>query len=145
MLLADSNYWLALALSKHSFHADARRWLARKGGGEKIAYCRLTQLTFLRLITTSAVTLPYDSAPMTNEKAWSMYEAFAGHKRITFIDEPPKIVTHWARLAATVTASPKLWMDSYLAAFAIAGGYRLLTADAAFRQFNELKLVMLSS
>lgn len=145
MLLADSNYWLALALSSHPFHADARRWLARKGGGEKIAFCRLTQLTFLRLITTSAVTLPYDSAPMTNEMAWSMYDSFARHKRVAFVDEPRNFVAHWSLLAARPTTSPKLWMDSYLAAFAIAGRHRLLTADAGFRQFDGLKLVMLES
>jgi predicted nucleic acid-binding protein len=29
MPLADSNIWLALALSKHQFHAAARTWLAK--------------------------------------------------------------------------------------------------------------------
>ncbi len=29
MLLADSNIWLALALSKHEFHSAAQGWLLK--------------------------------------------------------------------------------------------------------------------
>jgi predicted nucleic acid-binding protein len=35
-------------------------------------------------------------------------------------------------------------MDAYLAAFAIAGGHRLLAFDRDFRQFEGLDLVLLS-
>ncbi len=45
----------------------------------------------------------------------------------------------------TGTASPKLWMDAYMAAFARASGYRLVTTDAAFAQFDGLDLVLLDS
>jgi hypothetical protein len=31
-------------------------------------------------------------------------------------------------------------MDSYLAAFAVAGGYRMVTIDGAYRQFRGLDL-----
>ena len=34
-------------------------------------------------------------------------------------------------------------MDAYLAAFALAGGYRMVTTDAAFKQFRELDLELL--
>jgi predicted nucleic acid-binding protein len=34
-------------------------------------------------------------------------------------------------------------MDAYLAAFALAGGYRMVTTDTAFRQFSVLDLVLL--
>jgi predicted nucleic acid-binding protein len=51
----------------------------------------------------------------------------------------------WRQLAARDAASPKRWMDAYLAAFAQAGGYRLVTTDAAFRQFAGLDLVLLGS
>ena len=49
----------------------------------------------------------------------------------------------WKDLAARGTASPKLWMDAYLAAFALAGEYRLVTTDAAYRQFKGLDLLVL--
>ncbi len=41
------------------------------------------------------------------------------------------------------TASPKIWMDAYLAAFALAGGYQMVTTDAAFKQFRGLDLLLL--
>jgi predicted nucleic acid-binding protein len=34
-------------------------------------------------------------------------------------------------------------MDAYLAAFARAGGHRLVTTDRAFRQFSGVDLVLL--
>lgn len=51
-------------------------------------------------------------------------------------DEPVELEPVWKKLALRETASPKLWMDAYLAAFALAGRYRMVTTDAAFRQFQ---------
>jgi predicted nucleic acid-binding protein len=51
----------------------------------------------------------------------------------------------WQQFAVRDAASPKLWMDAYLTAFAQAGGYRLVTTDAAFKQFAGLDLVLLGS
>jgi predicted nucleic acid-binding protein len=36
-------------------------------------------------------------------------------------------------------------MDAYLAAFALAGGYGLVTTDVAFRQFGGLELQVLAT
>ena len=49
----------------------------------------------------------------------------------------------WKQLAARGTASPKLWMDAYIAVFALAGRYSMVTTDAAFRQFRGLDLLIL--
>lgn len=45
------------------------------------------------------------------------------------------------------THSPKIWMDAYLAAFAIAGGLRMVTLDGDFKAFvpQGLDLVLLRS
>lgn len=40
--------------------------------------------------------------------------------------------------------SPKLWMDAYLAAIAITGGFQLLTTDQGFKQFAGLDLILLT-
>jgi predicted nucleic acid-binding protein len=34
-------------------------------------------------------------------------------------------------------------MDAYLAAFALAGGYAMVTTDSAFRQFSDVNLLLL--
>jgi hypothetical protein len=43
MLLADSNVWLALALSKHIFHPPVRASFARLKPPEAVLFCRSTQ------------------------------------------------------------------------------------------------------
>ena len=143
MLLADSNIWLALALSKHIFHRSVRGWLARRPARDPLAFCRFTQLTFLRLITTSAVMGQYGIPPLSNAAAWSVYERFRANKRISVVGEPTGLDQQWGDLAGRPTASPKLWMDAYLAAFAITGRHRLVTTDAAFRQFADLDVLVL--
>lgn len=144
MNLCDANIWLALALSRHVHHGKARRWLQSVAEPHSVFFCRATQQTLLRLLTNSSVLAPYGNPPLTNAHAWKAYEAFAADDRIALrIDEPPQLESRWEQLAARDTASPKLWMDAYLAAFAITGGLRLVTTDIAFRQFAGLDHLVL--
>jgi toxin-antitoxin system PIN domain toxin len=109
-----------------------------------VLFCRATQQAFLRLLSNAAVLAPYGNPPLTNHEAWSAYQALLADDRIVLrTEEPPGIESRWKALAARDTASPKLWMDAYLAAFAITGRHRLVTNDAAFRQFEGLDLVLL--
>jgi toxin-antitoxin system PIN domain toxin len=144
MILPDSNVWLALALSKHEFHATVRTWLGEQKSSESVLFCRSTQQSFLRLLTTSAVLAPYGVPPLSNKKAWSVYEGYLADGRISWVDEPNGVDAHLTKFAGISKASPKLWMDAYLAAFAVAGKYQLVTIDMAFKQFKELDLVLLS-
>jgi len=41
-------------------------------------------------------------------------------------------------------ALPKVWMDAFLAAFAMTGGYQLVTTDRAFKQFKGLDVLVLT-
>lgn len=143
MQLADSNVWLAFALSKHEFHAAARNWLARQGPGEAL-FCRATHQTFLRLLTTKAVLAPYRTPPLSNKAAWSVYESLRADERIGWADEPDGLESAWKKFAGVSSASPKLWMDAYLAAFADAGGHELVTTDKAFKQFKGLQVLLLA-
>lgn len=144
MILCDSNVWLALALSKHSHHTTARQWLETIDAHASVLFCRATQQTFLWLLSNATVLGAYGNPPLTNRQAWSAYEALLKDDRIAFrSDEPAGLELPWKELAARGTASPKLWMDAYLAAFALTGRYRMVTTDAAFRQFRELDLLVL--
>lgn len=86
---------------------------------------------------------PYGVLPLTNEEAWHVYDRLAAGARIGSAFEPRGIEEQWKRLASGATASPKLWMDAYLAVFALAGRHQLVTNDAAFRQFAGLDLMVL--
>jgi len=142
--LCDANVWLALALSRHVHHRTARRWFEAVAKPRTILFCRATQQTLLRLLTNASVLAPYGNPPLTNAQAWRAYEAFVADDRVTLrIDEPPHLESRWKRFAARDTASPKLWMDAYLAAFAITAGLRLVTTDIAFQQFAGLDHLVL--
>lgn len=136
MLLADTKIWLALAISKHQFHAAARTWISGVKTTQKVAFCRATQQSFLRLLTTHAVMAPYGIPPLTNQEAWDAYKEFLSDPRITWVSEPKGMNAAWKQFAARPISSPKLWMDAYLAAFALSRGDQLVTTDKAFSQFT---------
>jgi uncharacterized protein len=142
--LCDTNVWLALALSGHIHHAAARNWLETIDEPESIRFCRATQQSLLRLLTNAAVLAPYGNPPLTNEQAWAAYEAFAADDRVALqAAEPAGLESRWKKLAVRGTASPKLWMDAYLAAFALTSGCRMVTTDRDFRQFADLDVMLL--
>ena len=143
--LGDSSVWVALALEPHVHHEVARDWLDGVDETGSVLFCRATQQSFLRLVTTSALMAPHGIAPLTNEDAWAAYEALLADPRLSLRDEPKGLDPLWRRFASRPAPSPKLWMDAYLAAFALAGGYGLVTTDRGFRQFTGLELVLLQS
>jgi uncharacterized protein len=144
-MLCDSNVWLALALFDHVHHDAARDWFETVTKPGAVHFCRATQQTFLRLLTTASVLSPYGIPPHTNQQAWNVYDALLADDRIVFqAREPAGLELRWRAFASRDTASPKLWMDAYLAAFAQTGGYRLVTTDAAFKQFSELDLLLIA-
>jgi toxin-antitoxin system PIN domain toxin len=146
VVLCDSSVWLALSLSKHVHHAATREWFEAVKDAASVSFCRATQQTYLRLLTNASVLSPYGNPPLTNRQAWKAYKALLADDRIVFRgEEPAGLDAQWKRLALRDTASPRLWMDAYLAAFALAGGYRMVTTDAGFKQFLGLDLELLGS
>ena len=120
MMLCDSNIWLALVLSLHIHHNAASDWLATIHKPASVLLCRATQQTFLRLLTNAAVLAPYGNPPLTNEKAWKVFDDLVADDRIVLrAGEPAGLDARWKQFASRDAASPKLWMDAYLAAFAL--------------------------
>jgi len=50
----DANVWLALLWNRHIHSETARDWF-EQSGHEKFFFCRFTQITVLRLLTTESV------------------------------------------------------------------------------------------
>jgi toxin-antitoxin system PIN domain toxin len=145
MLLCDTNVWLALTLSKHVHHHVARAWLDTIDEPSVIHFCRATQQSFLRLMTTHTVLDAYGNKPLSNAEAWSLYAALLADDRITMTDqEPIGLEEQWKKFAIRQSASPKVWMDAYLAAFAFTAGLTLVTTDADFLQYQGIDLRLLS-
>jgi toxin-antitoxin system PIN domain toxin len=143
--LADANVFLALAIEDHAHHPDARRWFNDLCADDTAEFCRLTQNTLLRLLTNERLLQPYGLAALSNEEAIAAYRTFFRDSCVKFCPEPRGLEDAWFKLAARPSASPLLWMDAYLAAFAIVEGLRLVTFDRGFHQFADLELCLLSS
>src|ERR1700745_153553 len=115
----DANVWLALLWGRHIHSERAREWLERFPE-EKFFFCRFTQLTVLRLLTSAAV-MGSDVRKMP--AAWELWGKVCAETRGPYL--PPQ-----SRLGSS---SPKVWADSYLLAFATVAGLRLVTFDRALR------------
>ena len=145
MNLCDQNFWLALVLPPHEHHAVARQWWESLAG-EPALFCRSTQQGFLRLLTTPAVFAFYNLPPRTQNQAWKIYDQLRANPGCGFLSEPENMDDLWRQLSARNSASPKLWMDAYLAALAIARDCTVVTFDKGFRQFESsgLRLKLLA-
>lgn len=141
--LFDTNVWVAAVFPTHIFHQAARAFLAKAQPTDPALFCRFTQLSFLRLISTPALLRTYGAEGMSNRDALVAYEALMALPQVREQGEPKGVSALWHGLATRDTASPKVWMDAYLAAFAIAGGFRLLTLDKDFEPFKSQGLELI--
>lgn len=127
--LADVNVWFALVVEEHQHHTAAREWLDQTT--EKIGFIRITQLGLLRLLTTPAA---MNGKPLTNKQAWQVYDALLADERIHVFPELTESGDERFRsMSAARQASPKIWVDAYLAAAAKYNEAILVSFDRAFR------------
>ena len=145
--LFDTNIWVALAFSAHPAHATARVAFAKASRSRPACFCRATQQSFLRLLSTPAVLRAYGASAMTNDDALRVFDGFTAHPAVAFQEEPETISTLWPRAGKRATASPKVWMDVYLAAFALSGGLTMVTTDRDFGAFKSrgLDLILIET
>ena len=133
--LFDTNVWIAALFPTHPFHPLARQALQLATPAEPAVFCRATQQSFLRLASTPTLLNAYGADGMTNRDALVALDALQALPQVCVREEAPGVFALWRGLAVAETASPKVWMDAYLAAFAITGGLRLITLDGDFRRF----------
>lgn len=138
--LCDSNVFLALAVGQHAHHSIAANWFGNLVDSDTAVFCRATRISYLRLLTQKIAT---DYVPLTNHQAWITFDRLMEDDTTDFEPEPPGVDAIWRQLTETSTASPKVWMDAYLAAFAICGGLKLVTFDKDFRKFEKFSLDLL--
>jgi toxin-antitoxin system PIN domain toxin len=134
MFLPDVNLWLALAIEAHIHHGDAVRWFEAVSNDD-CSFCRMTQQGFLRLVTNPKA---IGDQAVSLSHAWHMYDALVRDPRAAFTGEPAGIELLWRSYTQRQTFSPKIWNDAYLAAFARAAGFELVTFDQGFAQFPNL-------
>lgn len=145
MLLCDTNIWLALALSGHVHHRASRAWLDTINAPSTVRFVNSRRsdcwVARQKWMTPGA----YGSPPLTNREAWAAYAAFLDDDRIVLAGaEPDGLEAQWRAFAVRQSPAPKVWMDAYLAAFALTGGFELVTTDTAFTQYGGIELRLLA-
>lgn len=145
--LFDTNVWIAALFPTHPCHALAQQALQQATPGDPAVFCRATQQSFLRLATTPTLLKAYGAEGLTNRDALSALDALQALPQCSQRDEAPGVVALWRTFATRDTASSKVWMDAYLAAFAVAGRLRLVTLDADFKNFvpQGLELMLMKT
>jgi len=125
----DANVWLALLWSRHVHSEKAREWF-EGAGDEQFFFCRFTQITVLRLLTTESV-MGRDAKIMS--QAWDLWDKIWADPRIEFLSEPEALESEFRKQSRLSTKSPKVWADAYLLAFTISAGLKLVTFDRALQ------------
>ena len=129
-LFPDVNVWIALTCDRHVHHSSAARWFESLGADVRLCFCRITQLSVLRLLTTKAV---MGSEVMGQQQAWDVYDRWLEDPRVVFLDEPAGLEQTFRAESQRRIPVPKDWADAYLVAFASVSGLKLVTFDQALR------------
>ena len=134
----DANVWLALIWSRHVHSERAQSWF-KQAGSEQFFFCRFTQITVLRLLTTDQV-MGKDTRTMS--EAWTLWGRIWADTRIAFLPEPEDIEREFRSRSRLSSRSPKVWADAYLLAFAMVAGLKLVTFDRALESHSVDVLIL---
>lgn len=137
--LPDINVWVALACDRHFHHEIARDWFAATGEAGA-AFCRVTEMGFLRLLTNSRV---MGEDVLSQRHAWRVYEQLARDARVVFALEPPDIEPAWKKLTQGAFRAAGLWTDAYIAALAQLNNFRVVSFDKGFRGIADIDSTIL--
>jgi toxin-antitoxin system PIN domain toxin len=123
----DVNVWLALLLADHTHRGAAIAWWD-SDKSDVIAFCRFTQVGVLRLLTTAAA---MNGKPLGMGAAWQAYDRLFEDDRVALLPEPDTLEPEFRGHSRFGVASPKVWADAYIAAFAAQYRGTLITFDRA--------------
>lgn len=138
--LVDVNFLIALCHAGHAHSARAVAWLEEQDEAGSVLLCRVAQMGLLRILTHSGM-MKTDVQPAA--AVWEAWDLLLSDERFLQITEPPRLEERWRRLTRGFPVGRRAETDTYFAAFALAGGHRLVTFDRGFRRYPELDAAIL--
>jgi hypothetical protein len=136
--IPDVNVWLALLMADHVHRHPAIAWWETTRSATH-GFCRITQISVLRVLTTAAA---MNGKPLTMLEAWAVHDRLFEDERVVFLPEPAGLQEEFRARTILKSASPKVWADAYLGAFAAAAGATLVTFDRALKDRSGKCLVL---
>lgn len=128
LVFPDVNVWLALSSRDHQHFSIAWNWYTTLPTFAVPVFCRITQLAYLRLLTTQSV---MGQGTLSQADAWQAYDRWCRDASAELVEEPFAFEAAFRVRTESPLASPKDWADAYLAAFAETAGLTLVTFDKA--------------
>lgn len=137
--LLDASVWLPLSAPDHVHHGRARRYWDEEAA-EELAFCRVTALALLRHLTNPRI---LGEAALDGKGAWQALRTWLNVPHIVMHNEPPGLDEVLGRWGGDLELRGGHWIDAYLAAFAMAGGYRLVAFDRDFQRYRGVDFLHL--
>lgn len=120
-ILVDTSVWVAAFFEEHEFFTRASTFITSRSAKEPALFCRASEQSWLRLVTTPSLHTLYKTPKVTNLDAVAILAAWHTRPHIRCLDTEPE-------------GTRALWLE--LAAFAIRAGLPFATLDADFRRFE---------
>ena len=131
-LFLDANVWLPLVWEGHAASETVHRWAA--GRSDDFVLCRVMQMALLRHLTNPVI---MGDDVCSNEEAAGILTALRSQNEILFHGDPSGTDTLFPSLGESQAPRRHRWTDAYLAAFAIAGNYDLVSFDRGFARYES--------
>jgi len=139
--LLDASVWLPLSAPDHAHYLRARRYWDDEAASE-LAFCRVTALALLRLLTNPRI---FGEAALDGGTAWRALETWLALPQITLLGEPAGLDELLGQWAGQLDLRAGKWTDAYLAAFAAASDCRLVAFDGDFHRYPGVEFLHLRS
>ena len=140
--LCDVNVIVALVHDAHEHSGIANDWLESISRRRQVRLCRVSQLGFLRVITSPRV---FGRYALRAVEAWSAFDTLISDDRFSYTEEPKDTELVFRELAEALQPGAVVGTDVYLAAFARAGEFEIVTFDGGFRRFSGLRARVLET
>ena len=132
--LPDLNVWLALACPDHSHHRQAVHYWEQQAA-EQVLFCTVTALGLVRLVCHPKL---MGVAVKTAEEASALLEAFCQQPGVSMASAELNGWDLYHQLLRSGEFPARLCTDAFLAAVAMANGWRLVSFDRDFERFEGL-------
>ncbi|MFM8604373.1 MAG: TA system VapC family ribonuclease toxin [Cyanobium sp.] len=137
--LPDLNVWLALIWPGHIHHQHARRYWEQQAA-EQVLFCTVTALGLVRLVCQPKL---MGTAVHTTAEASALLAALCQQTGVALAHPEHDGWEVFHQLLRNGELPARLCTDAYLAALAMANGWRLVSFDRDFERFAALERLAL--
>ncbi len=123
------------------FLRDVNAWLESTASDE-LAFCRVTQMGFLRLLTNSHV---MKADCLTPNAAWRLFDRLCQETGAHIAAEPEEAVKLWRSYTSGTGTNPNGWTDAWIVAFSEARSFTVVSFDKGLVRLAKTRARLLKA